>query len=203
MLGWVISDINVGMLYIFAISSLGVYGIIMAGWASNSKYPFLGRAALGRADGVLRGLDRLRHHHGAALRGSLNLIGIVEAQRRRLAPDRLPWLTAQLVLAAAVPDVRHLLRLGAGGNQPPALRPGRKPNPNSSPASWSNTARRPTCCSCSANTSPSSPMCAHDHDPVPRRLAAAGRAARRSPGCPGVIWFVLKVVLRASSCSRW
>jgi NADH-quinone oxidoreductase subunit H len=39
--GWVIADINVGILYIFAISSLGVYGIIMAGWASNSKYPFL------------------------------------------------------------------------------------------------------------------------------------------------------------------
>ena len=39
--GWVISDINVGILYIFAISSLGVYGVIMAGWASNSKYPFL------------------------------------------------------------------------------------------------------------------------------------------------------------------
>src|SRR5256886_10118875 len=38
---WVIADINVGILYIFAISSLGVYGIIMAGWASNSKYPFL------------------------------------------------------------------------------------------------------------------------------------------------------------------
>jgi NADH-quinone oxidoreductase subunit H len=39
--GWAIGDINVGVLYIFAISSLGVYGIIMAGWASNSKYPFL------------------------------------------------------------------------------------------------------------------------------------------------------------------
>ncbi len=38
----VISDINVGILYLFAISSLGVYGIIMGGWSSNSKYPFLG-----------------------------------------------------------------------------------------------------------------------------------------------------------------
>ena len=40
--GWAVSDINVGILYIFAISSLGVYGVIMGGWASNSKYPFLG-----------------------------------------------------------------------------------------------------------------------------------------------------------------
>lgn len=40
--GWVIADLNVGVLYLFAISSLGVYGVIMGGWASNSKYPFLG-----------------------------------------------------------------------------------------------------------------------------------------------------------------
>ncbi|HEX2556573.1 MAG TPA: NADH-quinone oxidoreductase subunit NuoH [Microvirga sp.] len=40
--GWALADINVGVLYIFAISSLGVYGIIIGGWASNSKYPFLG-----------------------------------------------------------------------------------------------------------------------------------------------------------------
>ena len=40
--GWVVSDINVGIMYLFAVSSLSVYGIIMAGWASNSQYPFLG-----------------------------------------------------------------------------------------------------------------------------------------------------------------
>ncbi|MBI0538297.1 NADH-quinone oxidoreductase subunit NuoH [Roseomonas sp. KE2513] len=40
--GWAVADINVGVLYLFAISSLGVYGIIIAGWASNSKYAFLG-----------------------------------------------------------------------------------------------------------------------------------------------------------------
>jgi NADH-quinone oxidoreductase subunit H len=40
--GWVIADINVGILYLFAVSSMGVYGVLMAGWASNSKYAFLG-----------------------------------------------------------------------------------------------------------------------------------------------------------------
>jgi len=40
--GWVISDVNLGILYVLAISSLGVYGIIIGGWASNSKYPFMG-----------------------------------------------------------------------------------------------------------------------------------------------------------------
>ncbi len=40
--GWVLSDVNVGLMYLFAVSSLGVYGVLLAGWASNSRYAFLG-----------------------------------------------------------------------------------------------------------------------------------------------------------------
>ena len=79
--GVVLADINVGILFLFAISSLGVYGVIMAGWASNSKYPFLG---------ALRSAAQMVSYEVSMgfviitvilFAGSLNLTDIVEAQR--------------------------------------------------------------------------------------------------------------------------
>jgi NADH-quinone oxidoreductase subunit H len=82
--GWVIADINVGILYIFAISSLGVYGIIMAGWASNSKYPFL--AALRSAAQMVSYEVSIGFVLITVLLcvGSLNLTDIVQAQAQGL-----------------------------------------------------------------------------------------------------------------------
>ncbi len=82
--GWAISDLNVGILYLFAISSLGVYGIIMGGWASNSKYPFLGS---------LRSAAQMVSYEVSIgfviitvllLVGSLNMTAIVKAQQTGL-----------------------------------------------------------------------------------------------------------------------
>jgi NADH-quinone oxidoreductase subunit H len=89
---WMIADINVGILYIFAISSLMVYGMIMAGWASNSKYPFLA---------ALRSAAQMVSYEVSIgfviitvllLAGSLNLSAIVEAQIGRYGMFNWFWL---------------------------------------------------------------------------------------------------------------
>jgi len=78
--GWAVADINVGILYIFAISSLQVYGVIMAGWSSNSKYAFL--AALRSAAQMVSYEVSIGFVIITVLlcAGTLNLSGIVEAQ---------------------------------------------------------------------------------------------------------------------------
>ena len=80
--GWAIADINVGILYLFAVSSMGVYGIVIAGWASNSKYAFLG---------AMRSAAQMVSYEVSMgfvivtvllCAGSLNLTDIVVAQER-------------------------------------------------------------------------------------------------------------------------
>jgi NADH-quinone oxidoreductase subunit H len=90
--GWVIADINVGILYIFAISSLGVYGIIMGGWASNSKYPFL--SALRSAAQMVSYEVSIGFVIITVLLcvGSLNLSDIVEAQNGHYGLLNWYWL---------------------------------------------------------------------------------------------------------------
>jgi len=90
--GWAIADINVGILYIFAISSLGVYGIIMGGWASNSKYPFL--SALRSAAQMVSYEVSIGFVIVTVLLcvGSLNLTDIVRAQDTKLGIFGWYWL---------------------------------------------------------------------------------------------------------------
>ncbi len=100
--GMVLADINVGVLYLFAISSLGVYGVIMAGWASNSKYAFLG---------ALRSAAQMVSYEVSIgfviitvllCVGSLNLSDVVEAQRTVwFAIPLLPMFVIMFVSALA------------------------------------------------------------------------------------------------------
>jgi NADH-quinone oxidoreductase subunit H len=90
--GWSVANINVGILYIFAISSLSVYGIIMGGWASNSKYPFL--SALRSAAQMVSYEVSIGFVLVTVLLcvGSLNLEDIVKAQNTRFGLLGWYWL---------------------------------------------------------------------------------------------------------------
>ena len=200
--GWVIADINVGILYIFAISSLDVYGIIMGGWASNSKYPFLG--ALRSAAQMVSYEVSIGFVIVTVLLcvGSLNLTDIVLAQGDGLGTALgLPVELPRLALAVAVPDVHHLLHLGAGRDEPPALRPGRggvgarrrlhgRVFLDAVPAVHARRVRRHRA------------DVRADHDPVPRRLAAAARLRAIHLGA-GRHLVRAQGHASSSSCSPW
>jgi len=99
---YVIANINIGILYIFAVSSFGVYGVIIAGWASNSKYPFLG---------ALRSAAQMISYEVSIgfviitvliCVGSLNLIDIVESQKNLwFAIPLLPMFVVFIISALA------------------------------------------------------------------------------------------------------
>jgi formate hydrogenlyase subunit 4 len=190
--GLVLADINVGILYLFAISSLGVYGIIMAGWASNSKYAFLG---------ALRSAAQMVSYEVSIgfviitvllCVGSLNLTEIVLAQQPGcgsvipLLPMFVIFFISTLAETNRAPfDLPEARR--AGGrlqrrilvDDLRAVLPGRIREHD--------------------------PDERDDRHPVPRRLAAAASTSRRSPGSRGRSGSSLKiafVLFCSSGCGR-
>ncbi len=188
-----LANINAGLLFLMAITSLEVYGVIIAGWASNSKYAFLG---------ALRASAQMVSYEiamGFALvvvlmvTGSLNMTDIVLGQSKGWFADHGPDLPV-LELAAAAADLRRLLHLRPGRDQPPPVRRGRR---------RIRDRRRPHGRVLGHGVRDVLPGRIRQHDPgldagvdhVPRRLAAADRS--RCSACTptgsrrGWIWFWL------------
>lgn len=115
--GMVLADINVGVLYLFAISSLGVYGIIMAGWASNSKYAFLGAlrsAAQMVSYEVSIGLVMITV---LLVVGSLNLTDVVTAERPLLIQILLLPMLVIFFVSTLAETNRHPFDLPEGESE--------------------------------------------------------------------------------------
>jgi len=137
--GWVVADINVAILYVFAISSLEVYGVIMGGWASNFKYPFLGSlrsAAQMISYEVSIGLIII----GVIIStGSMNFGDIVNAQKAKLGCST--GIGSRISRWCSCSSSARLLKPTARRSTSPRL------NRNSWPGIRSNIPRPRSCCS--------------------------------------------------------
>ena len=190
---WAIADLNIGILYIFAISSLMVYGVIMAGWSSNSKYPFL--ASLRSAAQMVSYEVSIGFVFITVLlcAGSLDLNAIVDAQEGKYG--LLNWFWLPLFPMFVVFFVSAL----AETNRPPFdwWRP--------------NRTGRGLCGRVFGHAVPAIlPRRIHRHfSPCARWPPCYSSAAgcRRSRGTvhlgSGTIWFTLRSVCSSSSCSPW
>jgi NADH-quinone oxidoreductase subunit H len=134
--GWAISDINVGVLYLFAVSSLGVYGVIMAGWASNSKYPLMS---------ALRVAAQM-----VSYEVSIGFVIVTVLSTRRIRAGACSAGTGCRCCRCSSSSSfrRWPRRTGRRSTWPRRSR-------SWSPATWSNIRRRCSCCSSSPSWSPS------------------------------------------------
>ena len=192
--GWVIADINVGVLYIFAISSLMVYGVIMAGWASNSKYPFL--AALRSAAQMVSYEVSI----GFVIITVLLCAGSLNLSNRRGAGRALRAVLGWYWLPLFPMFVIFFVSALAETNRPPfdlveaesELVAGFMVEYGSTPYMMFMLGEYVAIAT----------MCAMAHDPVPGRLAVADRRIAPFTWVPGVVWFLVKAFF-CSSCSPW
>ena len=183
--GWAIGDINVGILYLFAVSSLGVYGVIMAGWASNSKYAFLS---------ALRAAAQMVYSEVSI---GFVIVTVLRALARSISPTSCARRTRgrlrRLVLVAALPMfVIFFVSALAETNRAP----------------FDLVEAESELVAGYQVEYPASQILLHilaelvviitmprvDDDPVSRLPAVADFVLRPSPGVPGVIWFVLRFV---------
>ena len=175
--GWAIADINVGILYLFAICSLGVYGIIIAGWASNSKYAFLG--ALRSAAQMVSYEVSMGFVIVTVLLcvGSLNLTEIVRAQENM-------WFVIPLFPMFVI---FFISTLAETNRAPFDLPEGESELVAGFFVEYSSMSFALFFLGEYANMIL---MSRADHHPVPGRLACRRSTSRPSPGSPGRVWFV-------------
>jgi NADH-quinone oxidoreductase subunit H len=110
--GWVVSNLNVGILYLLAMSSLGVYGIIMGGWASNSKYPFLG---------ALRSAAQMVSYEAALGMNVVTVLLVCNSLSTRAIVDAQggSFFHWNLIKTGLIPFVLFLIAATAELNRPP------------------------------------------------------------------------------------